>query len=465
MKGFVFELEEYKEENRYRYGRGLVAGTSVNLSPAINVNWNQMSDEGKFKENIENPSKILNLSMKITKILKKVSPERIQATIAERFLDWLKTNEKSLRRDVIEHLWKNYRTLSRSERPTLVIFKFQDDTDPTKYLYPGEIEIFREIYVNLSGGQEGSTKGLCSICGSLGPIIEGGYNYGCFTLDQKIFRTLFITDQSGKVNEQFNICPNCLTECQQGYNILESQLKFYAYSIKIGRDQESIYHYLIPQGSDIKQLKKAVDFIAQARSKYNKQSADRVFTEIKQLKENLTTAEAAKRKDLNDLKKRIKKLEKDKERYEKDENTNISPLTLMKSIEKLDLSFIDLYFRETNLKLNPRTKEVIDIFHLDKSRIKFLAGIIEKAEQTFNVKEIHPWWLRNLVGKKRMINYLQAFYNSTSIDRSEFNKISNKELSRAWLYDVLDISNLYYSFKMKSFRAFDYLFEKAQLFN
>ncbi len=464
---FKVSLEEYDDEKRYQYGRGTTSGTAVNLSPSINMNWNVLETPELLQEFLKNPNskkefdKLLNLRQNITNMIKK-SPEVLikHYPIFNSFLEWTEKNSDNIRIEIIKEIYELTKGLKKKEKPNTIIFKIDSK-------YPGEYNFVKESYAILAGMDEGQDtsdsekdEGICAICEKKKKL-TGGFNYGGFTLDQIIFQNKFFKDFEKNVSGQYSICYDCLNYCKEGFNILEQNLKFYAYSEKVGKNTVKIYHYLIPIIFDPNQLKIVINNIAQIRRQYNKNKETQLSQQIIILNERINRLTTQMKSAFKD---KLKKISQEKEKYDTNTNIDIPESFLIERIKDFKIAFIDLYFKELDLKQNPITKETVKIFIINADHIEELAQAIKETIHYLNLSNYFSFrWMKDLVGMNSYLNYLEALYLGNYINSKQFLKDSNEKISQAWLYRLFNLKNLYYQSKMKNFDIFFTLFSNAHI--
>jgi len=457
-------LIEYDNEKRYDYARGTVSGKGCCLSPSVNVKWDDMK-EAEFEKNYQIESKVVNLIGKIGKIINKINIKEYKGTYVEKFFKWLYPNNdfkdytfiSKLRKKIIDYLVKK-RSLSRNERPTLIIFGFKDKNIIT--IYPGELKEFKKLYLEIkhSSGKKKQiiTSRKCYICGNERDDLES-FNWGVFTLDKDSFNIGF---QNKNNQNQYLLCQKCRIFCREGLNFIEKSLKFYAFSIKKGKDTMSVYHYLIPNCVEPVNLDRKITSLNNIKKEINLKKYEDAVKQIKSLDQKI---QKAKRENIRDLRKKINTLKKKQESFKNNENINIDLFEILNEYKHLQLSFIDVYFLYIDKKQNPPTKEILNVFFISKTRIEELSKIFEEIKAKNSLKGFYFWWLKDLIGQSNYFYYLEALFNSDKINHKEFLKNSHRFLSKAYKNEYFVRKQSYFRNKLFNFKIFYDLFKEVKI--
>jgi len=459
------ELQEYDTSKNYEYGFGITTGSSNLLSPSFNIKWDDIKDSSLYKKNNNNIAKILNFNKLLLMNKKDISQDE-NDNIASVFLKWIidPENHIALHKEITDYLYTTFIENEKSgyDRPNRLIFSFKIKKDKTEViLYPGQIKEFRELYVSLSDLNVESSKeniGVCHACNCVKQL-KGPYNIGLFTLDQSSFSIGF----NGKKSTQYQVCNECYVYCNQGYNYIERNLKFKAYTLKKGKDYVDVFHYIIPLSTDFKTLEETLKQISRAKDKINEDYRAPIANRIKTISEGIRRADSSQTKVVQKQTMEVEKLEKDLERY----NNNISfdIAELLEQLADIKLSIIDVFFTIVDNKQNPAVKEIVDVLIIDKTRIQYLAKTINEIKNEYGLSLVRLNDLKHLVGDLNYAKYLSRFMNGTYIDENQFIRKSSQAIKQSFKNEYFANERNFFSRKIMSFRVLYSLFEKSNFTN
>ncbi|MHA1228738.1 MAG: TM1802 family CRISPR-associated protein, partial [Candidatus Hodarchaeales archaeon] len=284
------------------------------------------------------------------------------------------------------------------------------------------------------------------------------FNMGFFTLDHSGFGLNFPKKKEQTV---LRICEECDLKLRSGLNVLESTLRFYAYQIGEGSNQQSVYHYLIPLVHDEKMLSMVLDRIARAKHKIIEEKLHDVDENIKRIQIMMKNVDRKKqqqlKKELSELKSSAKKIEQNKQ--------NIELIELLLEIGKEEgVAFFDLYFKETDRKQNPTVKEIVGAYHIRKKRFEKIVRVFNETLEIFTGYNLRIWHLKSLIGDRTYPQYLQAIFEETKIKRDIFLKRANDVIRQAFLSKVMNYGSEYFSNLIITFRVFYTIFEKLDVY-
>lgn len=466
-KDLKLSMIEYDYKNRYDYARGLISGSGNNLSLSININWEHMKDE-IFEKNYKNETKIVNLSNKIGNIIKKINLEEYKNTYVEEFFAWIYPNGNynnksfilSLRLQIIDYLKAMKIKFSiKKDLPSLLVFGF-NDIKKNKIIYSGKLKEFRRLYIELYNESVKKSRikssRKCYICGNESSDLEA-FNWGIFTLDKISFNIGFLDKKN---QNQYHVCIDCRIMCEEGLNVLENKLKFYAFSIKKGSETIGVYHYLIPNCIEIDNLRENIDILKNMKSDINLRTFKDISRKIEELNYKIERANRSIKKKLMNKKRDLEKKIVD---YRDNKNILIDITDLFSEYSKLNLSFIDLYFRNVDLKQSPPTKEIYDVYFISKTRLEELAKKFKEIKRKHNIKNLYLWHLKDLIGPTNYFRFLEALYNDQKINVGQFIKNSYKSLKESYKKEIFAEKKAYFHNKINEFTIFYNLFRMTGL--
>jgi len=454
-------LEEYDELRKYDYGFGITTGSGPLFSPSFNIKWADIKDQKLFEKNVNNHQKVINFQ-KLLLMVKKTDYE-VNDCIVTNFINFIKDPENvyKLRKKIVEMLYKEYVIEDNfgKEQPMRVLFSFKIKINGAEEsLFPGQIEGFRQWYVSLwesSISPSKIVKGLCHACNNLKEIV-GPFNSGIFTLNQNSFSIGF----NGKNSSQFQVCKDCYLLCMNGFNFVENNLNFYAYKYKKGKDEIRVYHYLIPMVVNHEILKKAITQIKNVKLQLNTNKKVLIENRIKQKSAGVRRAEKKAKKELDNEK---NKLRDEMKRYEENTNISFDVNELLEQLNTIKLSFLDMFYINSDNKQNPSVKELIDVMLIKKERIQFLANAIQEVKEEYNIEGTLRFNdLYNLVGDRSFINILSQYLNGGKIIDTRFEKLASKTIKQAFknFYFKKETSS-YFSKKIETFQVMYSLFQRS----
>ncbi|MFQ5976962.1 MAG: TM1802 family CRISPR-associated protein [Candidatus Heimdallarchaeota archaeon] len=456
----IFEAD-YDPNKSYEYASGSLGGTSPNASPTLSINWSHIKAKmgaEELEKVFENPKKVLNFDDKLFKTFSRVDPSNYKETLVESVYSWLETHGLEFRRRMVSYLHKVYieGKVKKSNQPGMVVFAIWNP--PTgNYQLPGEIESFKKFYVEIhqicSGGGKGAAK--CHFCNQMKPRMNP-FSLGFLTFDHRGFGLYF---QKKDVQTLFVVCPDCRLILQNGASVLENDLRFYAYSFKRGKDNISVSHYIIPLVHDDALLKKILKRIRRVRKQINQARAAQTDNKIQTLSSQLTLAKGDQARGIRD---RLKSLRENKERFETNVANDIEIAELVESLGSEGISYIDLYFYETDLKLYPTSKEVVNVFYVRKTRVEQIAKALGKLKRNYNLRRIHFWHLKDLIGNRAFPWFLEALFTEHPIDKKRFLVLSENRIRHAFLNHISDLQEEYFSQKLTEFQVFFDLLDETR---
>ena len=457
VEGVNIYVKDYDDSERYLYGRGITAGNSICLSPTINIKWQDVKTEEIYKNSLTQDRSVVNLRDKLVKMTKHPLFKEFQNSIIEEFYLWLEKNHEALRQKITKYIFSTFiqGRITQQDQPGMLIFQINNK-------FPGEYKTFRKLYKDLSLGTKSineEKKDFCYVCGEISIISTASvFNMGFFTLDHSGFGLHFLDK---KKQTTLQICSKCTLKLKKGLTVLEKDLRFFAYLIGKGRNKQSIHHYIIPLVNDPGLLKDTLKQIHRAKQEISTQRALEIQKDIEKIKIKMESADL-KRK--NTLRSDLKKKNAEKTIYEEGEAKDIEIAELIIRLGDLgSISYLDLYFKETDLKQSPTSKEIVALFHITKKRFERLSNSFKKIKNKFNLPTLRLWPMQALIGERQYPTYLQAIFGETFLDKDRYLQGSYNFLKRAFLAEVLEYDNLFFSSNLRNFQMYYDLFEEIKI--
>ena len=469
----TIELEEYQQEKEPEYLRGMMGSGGSSLSPTMNISLdkvkNYKSDKdpdfvATFPETIQNRElwvkyfstpggkefhkmfvKAVNIEQNIVKALKKSTLAKMDdRSYAKSYYLWIERNLSEINDRIFFYLLENWFEYRKEQKriglkrdyPRAIIFKSLDSSQGIS-LYPGEMEEFVDLYKRLleDGSKSLQTRMACFACNQLTSDVNRP-TIGIFNLDMTGFIIGF-----GKKNEtpQFTVCNSCANHIQEGYKVLESKLKFYAFKTKngqLGPKGQTVFHYLIPMAQDPKLLKRAVRNLEGNKAKYGESVKKSLRKRIEDINLAISKTKKGSKKELKKLKDTLKNLKTRKERSV-DQIAGQADLTsIVTHIVEVDMNYLDIYFFVTDAKQNPTTKEVISTQQLNKPSILAINEAYRALVQSG--MDFNFYWQSRFLPIKLFLNVMNALYMQQEMDNAELVKAYSDLTSRAFIYHLIN---------------------------
>jgi hypothetical protein len=436
----ALHIEEYASNKAYDYGFGFMGGTSSNLSPCL-----------RLSQNVETKKLEKDIGTKILLMLKNTNAPLLMA-----LKNWLDIRKSDFADATVSFI--SLLDLPKRESPRALVLRF-----PAKkggiLQFSGEYDEVREFMVErervYSSPKEGC-RGVCHACGKEG-LLRVPFSYGLMTLDQASFSLGFL-DKSKQT--QFMICDKCYIDCINGYNVIEAQLKFRAYSMKEGRVPVPVYYYLIPQTPDRKQLRNAVKTIGKAKRAIIDGAKRDFEREIRTINSRIQRADRVERRSLEQ---KLKKIQKRNDYLTQTDDKEIDVPEMIERVFQSGLGLIVFYFRLTN-QPGEKPKEVIGHFYISGSHLRSLAELFSGLRQDYSRKEIQLWRLRSLTDDKMFMKILEALFGQSEINYQAFLKKASRKIEQDFKKgSVKNPDGNFPLWSVRNFMMFDDMLHRAGL--
>ncbi len=459
-----YRIIDYEDNRKKQYLLGLTSGRSTNYSLTLSTGWRNSGRNRKIK--LKKMVKILKEDINKTPIFDLLEEEfGDYAKKIRELLIYIKDNKKQIQEKLANFLEEEGFTSFQNP----LIFKIVNENGE-KFL--GEIPLMRKLYEYVYLGETNNEYpgAKCSICGNSKGIREG-FNFGLFTIDQISFQPAFF-EETSDFSYQYLMCTECYLYSILGYIIVNRD-----YKIKEGRGSTPIFHYVIPTSKNLKTLKDQVNAIKKAKERYDESLNKNLQDSINALKESI---EDLKNKGKILTKNEIIKLKNDyqDEIEQKEEKLNrksttfpIEEIINQLYIERRFIPLMDIYFRITNQKLNPKTKQIMSRIHMDSEKMEKVSELFVNARNSniLNINKIHLSNLKNLMSStETFLFYYASLLNLKPISREKFLRDSEKVLKRNFITfinsdDKKERREHSYRLPLRSFELYNYLFTKANL--
>lgn len=465
---FKYRIIDYEKEGLKDYLLGLTSGRSTNYSLTLTTGWSKSTKNRKIKFN--KIIKILKEKIDKTPIFELLEADfGNYALKIQSLLEYIKENKKKIQERLANFLEKQ--GYSSFQNP--LVFKIIDE-DGEKFL--GEIPLMRRMYeyIYLGKTDKENEDAKCSICGSSKGIREG-FNFGLYTIDQASFQSAFFENTSD-FSFQYLMCSDCYFYSLLGYVILKEDLTFYSYKIKEGRKSVPIYHYVIPLSKDLNSLREDVKTIKTAKRHYDEKAKKNLEDNLKQLHSSIEDlnekAKELTKKELDKLKKNYQeKISKNEKQLDNMSNSfPIEEIVIELFSEKKTVPLMDLYFKITNQKLNPKTKQVMSQIIMDSGNIEKLADLFFKAknDDILNINTVRLSGLRNLMDSRSFLHYYSSLLSLKKVYRKNFLRDSAGTLKKRFIAfrtenDEKKRRESSYRSPLKSYELYNFLFSNAEL--
>lgn len=415
---FEPKIIDFNPKLSKKYLLGLTSGPGKNYSLTLSPSW-----KGKPKDKSFRKIKLISKA-KINKqtIFQILSEEFGKwATKLKRLLESIKEEEKTLSKTISSCLKSEGYT--KFNNP--LIFKIKDK-DGEKFL--GEIPIMCRLYEYLFLEEMDSeyNGAQCKTCGETKGLREG-FNLGLFTLDQLSFKSAFF-DSTTDFSCQHLMCTDCYLYTLLGFIIIKNRLQFYAYKIKEGQESIPIYHYIIPTVRDLNILKEQVEILTRAKKEYVDKERKNIVDNINSINEKISNIKTKdKKRTPKQLESIRKELEKDKKKQEdqlkyvsSSNKFRIEDLVITLYQENNLIPLLDIYFKITNQKLNPKTKQIVSQINLTSKQIEFLAKVFKNTIGKLEGNTIQLSSLKDLLPTRKFLHYYSSLLSLKPIERVQF---------------------------------------------
>lgn len=422
-------LSDYQESMIDEYLPGLSAGASRNYSPFCSIK-QQKGTNKKFDD--FNPSDLVNFD-KIT------LPDDIitdQNSLPFKFNNWLLNNREQLEKRIYDYIKENHlETNKKGEKiiskgaPRFLLFKFRKENE---ILYPGEIDEFREMYLNLENlSKKGSKKSEALVC-----LACGIKKDNIISMDKCKFFNLFSIDQASfqlgfSKSYQAMICEDCENFFRNGYNIMDTVLKFEAYKErKSSINIKTVHHSIIPLVESSEKIMMFVQKLESFRKNHYETKQTTLRRKIEELSSKLSDISKQQKQSLVKQIKQSKNIMKfNEDRGILVSSQDIDLLNILQCAKESDIAIMDFYFVEKQVSGNKK-KFIEDIIYGSKYRIKQIVDWIEEVDNFFNKTiKFEFGFLVSTFGEKLGRKIIQSLFNSRSISKRDFYKLANNILN------------------------------------
>ncbi len=466
---FTYDLIEYDPEKDDHYLLGLTSGPGANYSLSLAPNWKK----GKM------------ISFKKIHSMKNVKIEKGKSIFEslgnegawiQRIFDAIGDQEGNIQEGLSTLLEREGKKIF--QYPLVFRVKIVENK---LFQFLGEIPAMRRLYelLALHNTQVTAPGARCRTCGDTRSLRDG-FSIGLFTLDQDSFIAQFFAHERD-LNYQYLMCTSCYLKTLLGYTIMQDRLSFFAYNIKAGRKKQPIFHYVIPTGEGHDQVRNAVNFIEEAKRKIAEEQG--ILT--RQIQKLKTGTEKIKDDEIERARRAIKDLQRDESvddnedaegnngehtEGESEENNDednegegegedeaeedqvekqtlisnrMAIIDLIKEIyqeKKTSISLLDIYYKITNAKQNPKTKVIVAEIVLSNEKINNLAAIFQEIRVNPRFKNlfIGTKSLEQLFGEHKFLQYFTAMLSYTPVNRATFKKNASKILQKLFIHNLLE---------------------------
>lgn len=228
----VLRTYEYSRDDRYLYALGNLPGNLSQPSPVFGINFDKWKGAQEDSKKADQLKGWRNLG----RILVKMRDS--QVPIVKKSHDWLESHIDDIYETLSEFLFSDQ--AQESDAPDWLVFRIKDCPEGD-YLWPGEIDAFRELYVS-SYLTSVDKEGVCHGCQQTKNLASPFKDASMYTIDQAGFSIGFDSDDS----KQFLLCRECLANAVIGLNVLEEELTFRAFRMKQGRNKIPVRFFILP---------------------------------------------------------------------------------------------------------------------------------------------------------------------------------------------------------------------------
>ena len=371
----VLRSYEYDDEQRYLYALGSVPSRRSQPSICFPINY------PKWKEarNDKTKAQVLQNSANLGRILVglRSSTEPIVVTT----LHWLESSLSRVYQAISDFLFEQ--DFTGSNAPRWIVFRVRESARG-EYRWPGELEAFRQQYVDTYSkgavnGESAGIDGTCFGCRQHTRLASSFREMMTYTLDQAGYAIGFDGDQS----RQFMLCRRCLSKAVIGMNTLNRELTFFAFSIqKTMKTKVPVRYLVVPNANSSSDLEACITAVA-------KTSREGVAASTWSLKEMMKMAE---RRSLE------------------------LPETL--AVLPHQLSYTVLFFTTDRTS---GMKKSLGSYFFPGSRLREINEILSTIASGFGLErqtQLKMERLYHLMGSKTLTEFLSALFLGTHVDKA-----------------------------------------------
>lgn len=445
---FSYDLEEYDPAKDEQYLLGLTSGPGANYSLSLAANWKK-GKKISFK-------KILSIrKIKIEKGKTIFNSLGSDGTWIQSIFDAIGVQETDIQAGLSSLLEGEGKKIF--QYPLVFRVKRSENEEPQLL---GVISAMRRLYelLALHNMQVIAPGARCHTCGDTHSLRDG-FSIGLFTLDQDAFLAQFFAHERD-LNYQYLMCTSCYLKTLLGYTIVQDRLSFFAYSVKAGRKKQPVFHFVIPTGEGPDQVKTAVNFIEEVKEQIEEEQAT-IIQQMQELKTGLNKVQSDQderiKAKVDDLRRGISKDEGEEEEDndnrdegdgdgneeednedEEDEtekqivmSNRLATIDLITKIyiqKKNSISLLDIYYKITNPKQNPKTKAIVAEIVLSNEKIYRLAAIFQETRLNPRFKNlfISTKSLEQVFGEHKFLQYFTAMLSLIPVSLATFKKNASR---------------------------------------
>lgn len=370
----VVRSYEFKDDERPLYALGYAPG---NILPSICFpidfsKWSVARDDDTQSEKLKGSSQLGRI---VTRT------RGTDDALITRLNQWLENNLERIYTVVSEYL--NHQKFTKATAPRWLVLRILDAATGGTYRWPGEVDQLKQIFVDsfTSSSTVDGSDVICHGCGKNTKSFSSFTGTKMFTLDQVGYSIGL--NQKGSM--QSPICEECSTNATAGLNVIETEMTFYAYSVKSGRSKLPIKYMVIPNAENATSLEQCIKALINISRK----------DEIRAI---------------GSIKEAMEKVERRREHVDLAEVLSVLPTKL---------SYTVVFFSEA---AQSGMKNIVGSYFFPGTRLKEITIILEDISRGFGLTrmtEIKTPRLYHIMGPKVFPIFLAALFLGTSVDRRQ----------------------------------------------
>ncbi len=364
---------EFKDEEKALYALGYAPGNSLPsiCHPIDFRKWEAARDD-------ENQSMNLKKKSQLGRIVTRT--RGTNDVLVSQLNQWLSHNLERIYDVVSEYLFISNEFTSNTA-PKWLILRILDAPEDGAYRWPGELEQLRQLFVNsfTSSSIVEDSGVVCHGCGKRRNSVSSFAAAKMFTLDQVGYSIGFNPNNS----TQFPLCEECTTQATVGLNIIESEMTFYAYSVRRGRGTTPVRYQIIPNTENKTSLEQCVRAL-------------------------INVSRRGQARAVQSIKDALEKVERRRENVDLAEALSVLPHRL---------SYTVAFYYES---AQSRMKNMVGSYFFPGTRLREITSILEDISRGFGLSrmtEIKTQRLFHIMGPKVLPAFLGALFLGTRVDR------------------------------------------------
>ncbi len=364
---------EFRTEERDLYALGYAPGNALpSISHPI-----KFAKWAEARENLSQAKKLKGNSQ-LGRILSRI--KKSSDPLILQLQKWLLDNIERIYDAVSDYLFSKNEFTDKTA-PKWLVLRILDSSKNGTYRWPGELGPLRRLFIESFAGdaKSGDITSLCHGCGRPSGTLSPFSGTKMYTVDQVGYSIGFNAQNSA----QFLLCDDCTAKATIGLNLINSEMTFFAYSIKSGRKEIPVKYQIIPNTERQQSLEQCIKAIIRISTK-------------------------GQTRTIQSLSDAFEKAERKRNLVELSEAISVLPHSL---------SYTVVFFSDAG---QSAMKNIIGSYFFPGTRLGEIKFILEDLARGFNLSrmtEIKTQRLFHLMGPKMLPSFFAALFLGTSVDR------------------------------------------------